>query len=306
MRRPVALPAFVALAVCCFGMPAAAATGLELTWDAPADCPTRESVVAETERFLGPVDTLTPLIARAVVQQQPSGAWRLDLDTEGSGQKTARTFEAGTCDELARAAALHLSLALSEAAATVAPPPVAEPPPIAPEPTHSLRPRIVIDLGAHPESDFQLRPTAALSVGIVWNAWRFDLGARGELFTASPATGSGEARVQLLMGVLRGCHEGPSFIGLDTELCGNIEAGAWFATGAGFRESRSGSAPALAGVVGGALSRHLGAGISVELRLEAGLSAVAPVFVAEGAGTIYTAPLSFQRLLLGVVWTPGT
>jgi hypothetical protein len=85
---------------------------LELSWDAPAECPDAASVRAQLERVarVRPGFTLTPLTARAAVVRD-GARYALHLHTEHDGRQGERRLQADDCDALASSVTLVLALA---------------------------------------------------------------------------------------------------------------------------------------------------------------------------------------------------
>lgn len=89
---------------------------LELSWEAPAECPSGATVRAELERVVRARRGRTPprLVARARIEQQPDGRWHLHLRTQRDGIIGDRRLEAGSCASLVGAATLVIGLAFGE------------------------------------------------------------------------------------------------------------------------------------------------------------------------------------------------
>lgn len=121
---------------------------LRFDWKAPDGCPTREQVLAHTEKLLGraPEAALSEALVLSVeVSQQPSGGFELLLSSRSATSSTTRHVSAESCQELGDAAALLLALTIDPnlktdapsaagafaAESTAAPAPTSEP---APEP----------------------------------------------------------------------------------------------------------------------------------------------------------------------------
>jgi hypothetical protein len=88
---------------------------LELTWEAPPECPSGDAVRAQVERVVRVRRgrTAPHLIAMARVEQR-GGRWFLRLRTERGGVIGQRQLEAATCAPLVGAATLVLGLAFGE------------------------------------------------------------------------------------------------------------------------------------------------------------------------------------------------
>lgn len=122
--------------------PAHGAEPLSLAWTAPAGCPSRDDVLAETRRLLGgQIESDAPLAARAEIALAAPSDYRLRITLDRTPGERPREVHAPTCAELGDAAALILALSLDPAGVASAPPgsalhadPAAPPPPPAPEP----------------------------------------------------------------------------------------------------------------------------------------------------------------------------
>jgi hypothetical protein len=115
----------------------AAAVPLDLTWDAPAGCPSAADVVAEVERLAHEPSTEAPTRLAAEAHIEPRDArWHLRLLTRRDGVAGERVLEADSCASLAHAATLVLVLALGEGQA---PRPVPAAPAPAPPPRPAMR-----------------------------------------------------------------------------------------------------------------------------------------------------------------------
>jgi len=88
---------------------------LELTWEAPPECPSGDAVRSQVERVVRVRRgrTAPHLIAMARVEQR-GGRWFLRLRTERGGVIGQRQLEAATCAPLVGAATLVLGLAFGE------------------------------------------------------------------------------------------------------------------------------------------------------------------------------------------------
>jgi hypothetical protein len=108
----------MAVGVAAFGLVARAhAQGLplDLTWQAPSECPSAERIRRELERVTRPRPgrQLTPLVARAVITRSETG-YHLTLETERGAAISEAQLDNPTCEPLARAATLVLALAYGD------------------------------------------------------------------------------------------------------------------------------------------------------------------------------------------------
>jgi hypothetical protein len=109
---------------------------LNLSWTAPAGCPTAAEVEADALRLRAWEGTPPPLQAVVVVTHEPSGAWNVSIKTISDEGVSTRSMSGESCLALSQATALYLALALESSVAPTAPvstvPPAAKrPPPIA-------------------------------------------------------------------------------------------------------------------------------------------------------------------------------
>jgi len=92
---------------------------IELQWTAPPACPGSEGVRHEVERAMSQVASPRPLHASVVIDRS-AGGWHADVDVQGGTYH--RSFDAPSCDELASAVGLVLSLVVSDQAEATAEP----------------------------------------------------------------------------------------------------------------------------------------------------------------------------------------
>jgi hypothetical protein len=219
------------------GQPAAGAALLELDWDAPNGCPSKEVVRGRIDELLqGPPTIRTVVFARAT--RVGAHDWRMVVATRVGSASGERTLRASSCRELADATALVVALAIdpervaayeahasgerSDASAAppspgvdAAPPPEAaaarsssvEPPP-APK-AHTAPPsvfvgeRTVIGLGVAPG----IAGGASLVLGWERGPWQLDLAGaawspRRQSLDGAPSVGG---RFTSYEGALRAC-----------------------------------------------------------------------------------------------------
>src|SRR4051812_23782060 len=76
-------------------------SGFALRWDAPADCPSADEVLAERDRLVGPRSTPPSeqwVVTATVIHEQ---AWRASLAMVSGSRAHTRTLSAQTCEGLA-------------------------------------------------------------------------------------------------------------------------------------------------------------------------------------------------------------
>lgn len=84
--------------------------GLELRWDAPVGCPSREVVRERVRALVGPsIDNASRLHAEGEITRS-NGRFRLSLRVREDGANTERVIESDSCADLAGAAAVALGL----------------------------------------------------------------------------------------------------------------------------------------------------------------------------------------------------
>jgi hypothetical protein len=122
---------------------------LELSWDAPADCPSYIEVVDELERItrVRPGRVLTSIKAQAKIERTNDGRYRLRLRTQREDQKGDTELDASTCLPLKRGVTLVLALAFGDGVEVVdeKAPPAPLPAnghdaPVSPRPSFALEP----------------------------------------------------------------------------------------------------------------------------------------------------------------------
>jgi hypothetical protein len=104
------------VALCWFAWVAPAGAAVPIEWEAPQGCPGTDFVLTELEQALGhgPAELGSVSRVRGVVVAAGSGAvrYRLTLELVDAGARSSRSFEAERCEDLARAAALAVALAV--------------------------------------------------------------------------------------------------------------------------------------------------------------------------------------------------
>ena len=117
------------------------AVPVDLSWDAPSECPGHDAVIGEIARILGSSRGPRPHVSAQAAVSRAGGAWHAELDVATPDSQSHRSFDADTCDVLVSAAALIVAvavdarLALGASPPPLTPPPAAPPPPTPPPPT---------------------------------------------------------------------------------------------------------------------------------------------------------------------------
>jgi hypothetical protein len=84
-----------------------------LKWDAPTACGSAEEVEARIRRLLGPTRVSTSLRAEATITPNEAGDWHLKLLIYAGDLVGERNLDGKSCDDLAGAAAVALTLLLT-------------------------------------------------------------------------------------------------------------------------------------------------------------------------------------------------
>jgi hypothetical protein len=181
-RNPTAPPVATSALALLLGarIAAAEASALQLTWRAPAGCPSAAEVQAQVVELLAGRDVPASrrLLAVTSVERTDRGAFTVHLETNLDGASGERTFEGDSCKTVARTTALILAFALDPGAAertAPSPPPPAEakPPPPAevapppsPKPTEPVSFRALASLEAAVVSGVLPKPALAARAAI--------------------------------------------------------------------------------------------------------------------------------------------
>jgi hypothetical protein len=122
--------------------PAESHRSFDLTWDAPADCPSAQEVERDIMRLIGESSHERTVRASAVVTGNDDG-WRVRVRMETGGEISERSLSAPTCRALEKAVALVIAIAIEPRAAAGEPPPPPPPQPIDVVPPKTPPPVIV-------------------------------------------------------------------------------------------------------------------------------------------------------------------
>ncbi len=232
---------------------------VDLTWRAPAECPTREWVLAEIERLLSAShNPRRPTTATVAVDREESARWRGTLSLDARDAHTERTLEAESCDAVASAAALVLAIAVeggvpppvatatatapapatatASATATAPAPATATAPATAPTPPRS---QLVLALAALLDDGTMPSPALGGELAIGWTharpSVRFRAFGAASLYESKPATSQTPSSqteggtFTLVTASARGCA-GLVFGAFDVGPCFGAEAGFMDAT----------------------------------------------------------------------------
>ena len=285
------------------------------TWDAPAECPSREQVEVEISRLLGGRIQIAQggdLDAHATVER--GVAWSVSLTTRHAGRAGRRSLDAPSCRSVAEATALIIALMIDpDAAAANAQErkeePASVPMPAAQVAAPGARPVDFLaslhgqgSLGTLPEIDIGV----GVGLGLLGRRWRLELrgtyGLRRNQARDLPSVAGAHGRFNLTTGALVGCYRlGPSGLGFGP--CAIAEAGVVSADGYGASVgfSRHALWAALGG--GGYLSLAMGRHLCGLLEFDVLFPLYRPSYVFQDLpGVVFQAPAVGVRALAGMGW----
>ncbi len=158
---------------------ASAAESVKLKWSAPSGCPTSAEVEAEIVRALARVRRHSPISVEAEVAENQDG-FDLTLHLELEGEVSERALTVVACADVARAAALFVTLAI-ESKPEPPPPP---PPPPAPPPERPT----TVSFGPQVHGGITPRMLAGGGLSVAYSAAPLRLVARASAFIPSNYT----------------------------------------------------------------------------------------------------------------------
>jgi hypothetical protein len=105
-----------------------ASVPVDLTWNAPAECPTREAVVDEVARVLSTSHEMqVQVTARADVSRDDLGRWHAALRVSTRDAHGERALDAENCPAIASATAVIVAIAVEGGVPETVPPPTTPP-----------------------------------------------------------------------------------------------------------------------------------------------------------------------------------
>jgi hypothetical protein len=223
---------------------------VDLTWNAPEGCPSRDAVLAEVSRNLTGVRPRAA-VAHAHVTRLAPQRWSVHLVTDVDDTPGERSFEADSCAALAGATALIVAWTMDprralgsapEPAALRATPPV-EPSPMdtadAYSPPASTNTGLSGVVAMTAQSDVGTLPNAAWAAEITAGAilGRLRVEASGSMWSDQDATRNAVegAHLHLMDGALRGCWRATVGRSLEIDPC--VGAGLAHLSSEGFGET---------------------------------------------------------------------
>jgi hypothetical protein len=147
----------------------------ELSWQAPADCPSSGEIEREITRLIGDASRHRATVRAAAEITRRQDDWQVQIRIEDGAQQSERTFEGKSCRAVAKVASLIIALAIEpsagsapEAAAPLPP----EPPEAPPRPPGRTPPPVEAPLrgfvGAGAISELRLLPRIGFGFDITF------------------------------------------------------------------------------------------------------------------------------------------
>lgn len=310
----------------------AAPLPVELSWDAPPECPSQSEVLAELARItrVKPGRVVTPIVAQAKIEHTADDRYKLRLRTQRDDQTGDTELEAATCLVLKRGVTLVLALALGDGVDLVdekAPAPPAD----SAEP--AIPARVPPLIAAKSPSPTPQHERAVSRAPLGWSPWlaaasawglvgRPSLGSRFGLTlhqthwaafshvtlwpreTASSVDGVASS-FSAVSAALGGCARDP-FGAWSLSVCAALELGAIHGASQGAFQDGSASAPWTAAGPSIVLTAPIDG--PLKLRCEAGLSIAfdPPQFALHSFGDVYVVSRVVPVLSLGLAFDPIT
>jgi hypothetical protein len=293
--------------------PIAPASGIEIHWEAPPECPAEDEVKLYTERLLGqPLQTprASLVVARGKVRRAESGNWELLLKLTSGDRTSEETLVAARCRSLADVTSLKVALAMDPVAVadtiivaaepppeTRAPAPLVAPPPTPPKADFALR----AQGGAEAATFRTAAAGVAAFISFERSNWRAELGGAAlwgsrAQYSDLPTIG---ARLQLYTGTLRACVL-PRVGSITFPLCGGVEAGAMRAEGYGVAETFTATSPWVALELAPAVRFNLDRRLSFWVEGDGLVPVVRSSFTVRNLENLYTAPPGGLRAWIGM------
>lgn len=308
---------------------AAAPVVPEIAWQAPPGCPVEADVRDRVARLLaGTTGGMDGVAVELRVEALVDGRFRLRALLLGPSDAGERTLEAGSCGELAEAAALLTALAVQPAlAGAVPPPPESHADPVVPPASVLTEPPSAAESSASPQPSpgpppsrnrwglltlaggvavgVLTTPMAVLQAagGVRGKKWSVVLTQTFWLPRTMPSADDPEVggRMWLWAAGIRGCGV-PWSARIEVNVCGAVEAGVVTGRGTGDLEiQRRQTSPWLAVSAGPGAAVRLGERVRLTLGVDLLVVPFRPNFTIVGRGEVCCATQVGGRVLLGVL-----
>jgi hypothetical protein len=287
--------------VCLLVAAPASAEELVLEWDAPPGCPSAGDVHAQVAQLLRRTPE-TRLSARADVRSDATG-WHVVLETTVG----ERRLDAPSCDEIARAVALVLALAIDREAIT--PETAGGGARALPAPAPALRPAsrrtpLRGGLGVAAAADVGTLPAPAagvsVAVGLRPDRWRLEVTAT--YWAPQSAALGGTANVggdfRLLGGGASVCRAALRWP-LEVAACARAEGGILSGTGTGVSTPKTAQSPFWTVLAGVTAALPFGRRAALRIDADLGWNPLRPTFALEPYGTVHQPAVIVGRARLG-------
>ena len=279
----------------------AAEEALQLTWRAPAPCPDEATFRAEIEalaRKPSARETRPALTVSVIVTESPSGAWQARIATLGGGRSGERIVSDARCEDVARAVALVLALALNPTEDVESATPFATRTAAPYESEHvSLGFDLIANSGTLPEFDLAAQSRLALELMPV----SIELRIAGFLPESESISAATRARAEAFAVELgaAGCYGHDVSARIGVQGCAGVEVDWLRATSSDVAEPGSASgvwpSPFLEGATHWAVSDRAG----LRLAAQVGRGLDRPRFAVTGDGVFFTPSPYLFRLGFG-------
>jgi hypothetical protein len=271
---------------------------LSLAWSAPAECPNRADLLAETRSMLldsEPSTHRSELQASVVVTEGADGKWRARVSTRRDGQLGERVLSDVDCADVSHAVALLLALALNDDG--IAKPTAGVATSSASRP---VRFALGLELGAASGVLPELAPFAAVRAIVDWSPVSFEVRVRAYLPTtdALPLPG---ARVRLSAGQLglATCLRLPERTALNVQGCAGGAVTFLSATSSGIDRPGTGNGAWPVPFLELALRYAFSAHSSLRVSAQAAPSFAPPRYAIAGYGVFYEPPDAMFHVGIG-------
>jgi len=309
---------------------------VDVTWQGDETCPATH-FHGRLAAYLEGAEQQRPV--RVVVTVQQDRQWTADLALTSEGGRTDRRLTGNACNEVADAAAFVTAVAVDPGVlarphpgepgeplpeqpqepnpdvltvpppAVVPEPPPPDPPvptpapvkPAEPKPTPRVGGFMRVSGGLEAFALPRVAPTVHLTLGLLSQRWRVELGGtyRAPTVVYDDVHPQAGASIRLWAVAARGCGVlRPSV--LEIPLCGGLEAGQVLGKGTGYDEARPNHLPWLAAVVGPALVWAPRRSFALWLGVELGVPLIGGTFTSDGLGDVYTIKRISLRAGLGL------
>jgi hypothetical protein len=164
---------------------------VELTWNAPAECPTRDAVVDEVARVLtASHESRVQVDARVDISRDDQGRWHAALSLATRDAHSSRVLDAESCPAIASATAVIIAIAVEGGLPEPTPPaaaPSTRPPSIhVSTPPREFPSQLIVTAAATVDAGMLQSPAPGVEAALGWAyslpRWRIRAAASGSFF----------------------------------------------------------------------------------------------------------------------------